>query len=179
MGPTLDENYMKVVTAVQVSDKKKRKRAPKVGDLDGMKRGLKDNKRKRGPRAPTAYLLFSQEKRKEMGASLPSGKGEAMKTLGALWTAATEEEKAKFVVVAIARFVVLNILVNILLSALGTREWQKKQKSNLTKKEPRNMQNKHFWSTLIAVNIRQPEKRTQKTLLPPRLNIQVLFFLQP
>mgnify|MGYP000397721030 CR=1 FL=1 len=99
MGPTLDENYLKVVTAVQVSDKKKRKRPPKVGDLDGMKRGLKDNKRKRGPRAPTAYLLFSQEKRKEMGASLPSGKGEAMKTLGALWTAATEEEKAKFVVV--------------------------------------------------------------------------------
>ncbi len=70
-------------------------------DSDEDSSGIKKRKRKvkhqrkRGPRAPTAYLLYSQHKRTEMADTLPAGKGEAMKVIGTAWTAASDDEKNK------------------------------------------------------------------------------------
>ena len=100
----LDNNFRsKSDVDEEVAGSRKRKKAGGKALVDIVpdnKRGkaVKKNK-KRGPRAPTAYLIFCTEKRQEMVAEgvLPAGKGEAMKALGAAWSNLPEEHRVKYV----------------------------------------------------------------------------------
>lgn len=72
--------------------------APPAKKGKGLKAGKKSS-RKRGPRPPTAYLLFCRDKRNEFNGAgtLPTGKGEALKVLGAAWSSASNHVKARHV----------------------------------------------------------------------------------
>mmetsp|Transcript_9353 Transcript_9353/g.13652 ORF Transcript_9353/g.13652 Transcript_9353/m.13652 type:complete len:204 (+) Transcript_9353:111-722(+) len=71
--------------------------APPAKKGKGLKAGKKSS-RKRGPRPPTAYLLFCRDKRNEFNGAgtLPTGKGEALKVLGAAWSSASNHVKARY-----------------------------------------------------------------------------------